>query len=66
MIEAISLQTCLCKHGFTKHTNMFGCYQLIPDDSDITEIHFTSCSCKKFQLDNLDYIEQLARERKLI
>jgi hypothetical protein len=53
---------CLCGHLKYTHMGNISCASLVKLAPD----WFTSCQCSKFTLDNLSYIEDLAKEKGLI
>jgi hypothetical protein len=61
-------RVCMCQHIAADHVGVYqgtrtACIRAIEIDEDGKA---SWCQCFNFKLDNLSYIEDLARERKLI
>jgi len=64
---------CICKHTLYEHNNIPGerCFHMesvLDSGSNMTlrGTLLTYCKCEGFALDNLSYIEQEAKKRKLV
>ena len=64
MLPAALKVLCVCGHIRVSHNCYIDFCEQFLGQSGIFEEQY--CKCQKFKLDNLSYIEQLAKEKNLI
>jgi hypothetical protein len=55
---------CMCGHAFETHGETWGC--VVSLDGQYEYGYSLTCTCKKFKLDNLKFIEWLTKKKNLI